>query len=89
MIAPASDPVARKEPDAVRILRYLLIFVPLAVLAEFVIGNDLLIFATLAIALVPLAGQESVDEYFARLVDVDRALCRAAAGLSLYPGRAA
>lgn len=39
-----------------RILRYLLIFVPIAVLAEFVIRNDILIFATSAIALVPLAG---------------------------------
>ncbi|HEX6293313.1 MAG TPA: calcium/proton exchanger [Herpetosiphonaceae bacterium] len=39
-----------------RILRYMLIFVPLAVLAEFVLHNDLLIFATSAIALVPLAG---------------------------------
>lgn len=39
-----------------RILRYMLIFVPLAVLAEFVFHNDLLIFATSAIALVPLAG---------------------------------
>src|SRR4028119_1799580 len=56
MIAPASDWIARKEPDAVRILRYMLIFVPLAVLAEFVFHNDLLIFATSAIALVPLAG---------------------------------
>jgi len=56
MIAPACDWIARKEPDAVRILRYMLIFVPLAVLAEFVFHNDLLIFATSAIALVPLAG---------------------------------
>ncbi len=39
-----------------RILRYMLIFVPLAVLAEFALHNDLLIFATSAIALVPLAG---------------------------------
>lgn len=39
-----------------RILRYLLIFVPIAVLAEYVIRNDVLIFATSAIALVPLAG---------------------------------
>lgn len=39
-----------------RILRYLLIFVPLAVLAECVSGNELLIFAALVIALVPLAG---------------------------------
>lgn len=39
-----------------RILRYLLVFVPIALLAEYVIGNELLIFATSAIALVPLAG---------------------------------
>ena len=39
-----------------RILRYLLIFVPLAVIAEFFLHNNLLIFATSAIALVPLAG---------------------------------
>ena len=40
----------------VRILRYMLVFVPIAVVAEFFIHNDLLIFATSAIALVPLAG---------------------------------
>ncbi len=38
------------------ILRYMLIFVPLAVLAEFVVHNDLLMFVTSVIALVPLAG---------------------------------
>jgi Ca2+:H+ antiporter len=40
----------------VKILRYLLIFVPLAFLAEYVLHNDLLIFAFACIALVPLAG---------------------------------
>ena len=40
----------------VRILRLMLIFVPIAVVAEFFIHNDLLIFASSAIALVPLAG---------------------------------
>ena len=39
-----------------RILRYLLVFVPIAVIAEYVIGNDLLIFITSAVALIPLAG---------------------------------
>lgn len=39
-----------------RLLRYLLIFVPLAVLAELVFHNPLLIFITSAIALIPLAG---------------------------------
>lgn len=39
-----------------RILRYLLIFVPIAVIAEYVIHNDVLIFVTSAIALIPLAG---------------------------------
>ncbi len=38
-----------------RILRWMLIFVPLAVVAEFLLHNDMLIFATSAIALVPLA----------------------------------
>lgn len=37
-------------------LRYLLIFVPIAVVAEFFLHNDLLIFFTSAIALIPLAG---------------------------------
>jgi Ca2+:H+ antiporter len=39
-----------------RSLRYLLIFVPLAVVAEFLLHDDLLIFITSAIALIPLAG---------------------------------
>ncbi len=39
-----------------KIIRIMLIFVPLAFLAEFVLHNDLLIFITSAIALVPLAG---------------------------------
>ncbi|GIV98585.1 MAG: calcium/proton exchanger [Herpetosiphonaceae bacterium] len=39
-----------------RYLRYLLIFVPLAFLAEFVLHNDLLIFLFSAIGLIPLAG---------------------------------
>ncbi|WP_026369287.1 calcium:proton antiporter [Kallotenue papyrolyticum] len=39
-----------------RLLRYLLIFVPLAVLAELVFHNPLLIFITSALALIPLAG---------------------------------
>jgi len=39
-----------------RIIRYMLIFVPLAVIAEFVLHDDLTIFITSAIALVPLAG---------------------------------
>lgn len=37
-------------------LRYLLIFVPLAFIAEFVLHNDILIFIFSCIALVPLAG---------------------------------
>lgn len=37
-------------------LRYLLVFVPLAFLAEFVLHDALLIFAFSCIALVPLAG---------------------------------
>lgn len=37
-------------------LRYLLVFVPIAVIAEFFIHNDVLIFVSSAIALVPLAG---------------------------------
>ncbi len=37
-------------------LRYMLVFVPLAVLAEFVIHNELMIFLFSAIALIPLAG---------------------------------
>jgi Ca2+:H+ antiporter len=40
----------------VKWLRYLLIFVPLAFVAEFVLHNDLLIFLFSCIALVPLAG---------------------------------
>ena len=39
-----------------RWLRYLLVFVPIAGLAEFVLHNEILIFATSAIALIPLAG---------------------------------
>lgn len=39
-----------------RFLRYLLVFVPIAVLAEYALHNDILIFATSAIALIPLAG---------------------------------
>lgn len=39
-----------------RVLRYLLVFVPIAVVAEFFIGNPVLIFAASAIALIPLAG---------------------------------
>ncbi|NWG19406.1 MAG: calcium/proton exchanger [Chloroflexi bacterium] len=38
------------------ILRYMLIFVPLAVLAEFVYPDPLLVFALSCIALIPLAG---------------------------------
>lgn len=37
-------------------LRYLLVFVPLAFIAEFVLHNPLLIFGTSCIALIPLAG---------------------------------
>lgn len=39
-----------------KILRYMLIFVPLAFLAEFFLPNPLLIFALCCVALVPLAG---------------------------------
>lgn len=39
-----------------RFLRYLLVFVPLALIAEFFLHNELLIFAFSAIALIPLAG---------------------------------
>lgn len=39
-----------------KFLRYLLIFVPLAVLAEFVLHNNVLIFIFSALALIPLAG---------------------------------
>jgi len=45
-----------KGATTLRSLRYLLIFVPLAVIAEFLLHNDLLIFITAAIALIPLAG---------------------------------
>ena len=37
-------------------LRYMLVFLPLAVLAEFVLHNDLLIFLFSCLALIPLAG---------------------------------
>ncbi len=37
-------------------LRYLLIFVPIAFVAEFVLHNPLLVFATCCIGLIPLAG---------------------------------
>ncbi|HWQ13852.1 MAG TPA: hypothetical protein VNL77_13710 [Roseiflexaceae bacterium] len=39
-----------------KILRYLLIFVPLAFLPEYALHNDLLIFAFSCVALGPLAG---------------------------------
>ena len=39
-----------------RYLRYMLVFVPLAVLAEFVLHNNTVIFLTSALALIPLAG---------------------------------
>lgn len=39
-----------------RVLRYLLVFVPIVMFAEYVLHNNLLIFATSAIALIPLAG---------------------------------
>lgn len=39
-----------------RYLRYMLIFVPIAVIAEFFLHSDTLIFATSALALIPLAG---------------------------------
>ena len=39
-----------------RYLRYMLIFVPLAVVAEYFLHIDLLIFLTSALALIPLAG---------------------------------
>ncbi len=39
-----------------RFLRYMLIFVPIAVIAELFVHNDILIFATSALALIPLAG---------------------------------
>lgn len=39
-----------------RFLRYMLIFVPIAVIAEFFLHNDTLIFVTSALALIPLAG---------------------------------
>src|ERR687894_126539 len=45
-----------KGASVVRVLRFMLIFVPLAVVAEFFVHNDLLIFASSAIALIPLAG---------------------------------
>ncbi|HEY1014638.1 MAG TPA: calcium/proton exchanger [Herpetosiphonaceae bacterium] len=37
-------------------LRYMLVFVPLAIVAEFFLHNDVLIFAFSALALIPLAG---------------------------------
>lgn len=45
-----------KASRGVKFLRYLLIFVPIAVLAEFVLDNPLLIFISSCIALIPLAG---------------------------------
>ena len=44
-----------------RMLRYLLIFVPIAAIAAFFIYNDLLIFATSAIALIALAAGRRVE----------------------------
>lgn len=45
-----------KGSACVKWLRYLLVFVPLAVLARYVFKNDLLVFAFACIALIPLAG---------------------------------
>ncbi len=47
-----------------RYLRYMLIFVPLAVVAEYFVHNDLLSFLTSALALIPLAGMlgEATEE---------------------------
>lgn len=39
-----------------RFMRYMLVFVPIAVVAEFFIQNETLIFVTSALALIPLAG---------------------------------
>ncbi len=39
-----------------RYLRYMLVFVPLAVIAEFFLHIDVIIFITSALALIPLAG---------------------------------
>lgn len=39
-----------------RFMRYMLIFVPIAVVAEFFIHNEMLIFVSSALALIPLAG---------------------------------
>jgi Ca2+:H+ antiporter len=40
----------------VKFLRYLLIFVPLAIFAEFVLHKPLLVFAFCCVGLIPLAG---------------------------------
>jgi Ca2+:H+ antiporter len=46
----------KERVRSVKFLRYLLIFVPLAVVAEFVLHNPLLVFLFCCIGLIPLAG---------------------------------
>jgi Ca2+:H+ antiporter len=52
------DPLVREfwRSLFVRYLRYMLIFIPLAVLAEFALHNPVLVFVLSALALIPLAG---------------------------------